>query len=113
MNMAIYNRLLYLARQRKLNTYGEVAPLAGLSMDNIGDRTEISRLLHEIICHEAGEQRPLLTALVVLSGERNPGIGFYNASTELGRYGGSNDELIRLEFWSNEVNRVYDYWANH
>ena len=114
MHMEIYDRLLELARAERLTTYSDIAPLAGLSMSNDADRDRISELLGEILMHEASEDRPLLTAIVVHRGkDNNPGEGFFSASTELGRFNGSRDPLLRLEFWVRQVQEVNAYWRNH
>lgn len=114
MHMGIYNRLLELARGGRLATYSDIAPLAGLSMNNDADRERISELLVEILMHEASEGRPLLTAVVVHRGnDNNPGEGFFSAATELHRFDGSRDPLARLEFWVRQVQEVNSYWSNH
>jgi alkylated DNA nucleotide flippase Atl1 len=54
MHQGIYDRLLELARARpgRLTAYSDIAPLAGLSMNNDVDRDRISALLGEILLHE-------------------------------------------------------------
>ncbi|MBU0507745.1 hypothetical protein KKH27_02760 [bacterium] len=114
MHMGIYDRLLELARGARLTTYSEIAPLAGLAMNNDADRERISELLGEILTHEVSEGRPLLTAIVVHRGnDNNPGEGFFSIATELGRFNGSRDPLARLEFWVRQVQEVNGYWGNH
>ena len=76
-----------LARAGKLTTYGQIAPLAGLSMDVEKDRATMSELLREILEHELSQSRPVLPAIVVHKGEdNNPGEGFFSIVTELGLY---------------------------
>lgn len=58
MNRLIYDRLVELARAERLTTYSDIAPLAGLSMDNEADRDAISKILMEIARHEEGQGRP-------------------------------------------------------
>lgn len=112
MHMGIYNRLADLACARRLTTYSDIAPLAGLAMNNDADRNRISDILGEILRHEVAEGRPLLTALVVHRGnDNNPGEGFFSIATELGRFNGSREALTRLEFWTRQVQEVYTYWA--
>jgi hypothetical protein len=114
MHTAIYNRLTELARARQLTTYSDIAPLAGLSMENDEDRERISQLLGEIVLHESANGRPMLTALVVHRGsDNNPGEGFFAIANEVGRFNGSRQKLPRLEFWVRQVQEVYDYWSSH
>lgn len=112
MHMPVYNQLLALAREGKLTTYSDIAPLAGLSMDREADREAISQILVEILRQEVACGRPLLTAIVVHRGDDNtPGEGFFAESTQLGLYNGSRAQMTRLEFWVREVSAVHQYWA--
>lgn len=114
MNTEIYNRLLELARARRLTTYSDIAPIAGLSMENEEDREILSKLLGGIVLHENADGRPMLTALVVHRGsDNNPGEGFFAVAEQIGRFGGSRQQLVRLEFWVNQVREVHDYWTSH
>ncbi len=84
MHMNIYDRLIELARGRHLTTYGDIAPLAGLNMEVDADRDRISKLLGEILRHEASKNRPLLTAIVVHHGDdNNPGEVFIQQGQDL------------------------------
>jgi hypothetical protein len=112
MHMGIYNRLVELARAQQLTTYSDIAPLAGLSMEVEQDRERISQLLGEIVLHEVGEGRPMLTAIVVHRGsDNNPGEGFFAIATQLGRFNGSRQQLPRLEFWVRQVQEVNSCWS--
>lgn len=114
MHMGIYNRLLELARAGQLTTYSDIAPLAGLSMSSDVDRDSISELLGEILRHEVAQGRPLLTAIVVHRGNDNkPGEGFFSIATELGRFSGTREDLVRIEFWIRQVQEVHTHWAAH
>jgi hypothetical protein len=110
-NMLIYDRLTQLAKGEKLTTYGEIAPIVGLSMDNEPDRDSMSRLLAEVARYEESNRRPMLTAIVVHSGgDNNPGEGFFAIAKEFGRFNGSRDQLKRLEFWVGQVKAVHKHW---
>jgi hypothetical protein len=114
MHMAIYDQLVQLAHTKRLTTYSDIAPLAGLSMDDEEDRNKMSQILVEILQHEADKGRPMLTAIVVHKGQdNNPGEGFFSAVTDLGRYSGSRNALTRLEFWVRQVGEVHSYWTTH
>ena len=111
MNKAIYDRLIQLARDQKLATYGEIAPLAGLSMDNDAHRETMSTILAEIARHEQSLGHPMLTAIVVHRGrDNNPGDGFYALAREFGLFGGSRDQFKRLQFWVDQVKAVHEHW---
>ena len=113
MNPAVYDRLLDLARNRRLTTYSDIAPLAGLTMDVEADREAISEILGEILENEARAGRPLLTALVVHRGDdNNPGEGFFRTAAELGRFQYARDPLTRLEFWVRAVHDVHNHWSS-
>src|ERR1700712_1509407 len=112
MNKLIYDRLVELARAEDFDNYSRVAQLAGLSMDNDAHRDAISRILREIAVFEEGEGRPMLTAVVVHQGnDNNPGEGFFAAASEFGRYDGSRDPLLRLQFWVRELKAVHLHWS--
>lgn len=112
MNQILYDELLRLARAKDLSTYGKVAPLIELSMDVDEDRHEIAILLGEIARHEHENNRPMLTSLIIHSGDdNNPGEGFFSIAMELENYDGSHDQLTRVIFWSNQVTLVHNHWA--
>lgn len=116
MNLAIYNRLLELARQHRaaITTYTEIGGLVGLSMENEADRDAISHFLFEIAQHEQSEGRPMLTSLVVhRGGDNNPGEGFFALATTYDKYNGSRDPVDRLQFWVQEVQAVQIHWSTH
>jgi hypothetical protein len=103
-HMQIYERLKEVARKGDdLITYGGIAPLANLNMENPDDRNKIAHILGEISTHEYSEGRPLLSAIVVLAGIGYPGVGVHHG----------RKEFEDLEFFAQEVRRVYDYWKIH
>lgn len=111
MHTRIYERLIELARQKKLTTNGESAPLAVLSMDHDADCDKMSTILEEIARHEEDEGRPVLTALVVHRGnDNNPGEGFFSIAKKFGRFNGSREPTERLKFWNDQVKKVHSYW---
>lgn len=77
MHEEIDDRLRQAAAARRTLAYGDIAPLAGLDMGRQDHRSRIGEILDEISIaeHEAG--RPLLSAVVVQSGEGIPGKGFF------------------------------------
>jgi hypothetical protein len=108
----IYERLIEVARNGDLVTYGEIAPLANLNMENPDDRNKIAHILGEISTHENEEGRPLLSSIVVLAGFGYPGEGFFNLARELGHHHGRK-EFEDLEYFVQEVKKVHEFWKNH
>jgi len=106
MHRDIYERLKEVARVGQTITYGEIAPMANLNMESQADRNEIGRILGAISAREHEESRPLLSAVVVLSGIGYPGKGFFTLAQKLGVYDGSDD----LAFFVRELRRVHEYW---
>jgi hypothetical protein len=108
MNDLIYQKLKQTASQRSLVTYGELAPLVDLDMDNPAHRNEIGQLLGDISKFEHRQGRPMLSAVAVLSDTKMPGKGFFTLAKELRLLSGDDE----LEFFSGELNRVYAHWAS-
>jgi hypothetical protein len=112
MHAEIFAELQRVARRRRLTTYSDIAPLAGLDMDVDVDRDRMSAILEEIARHQEEEGLPMLTAVVVHRGnDNNPGEGFFAIAEEFGRFEGGRNQLVRLEFWVREVGRVHDHRA--
>jgi hypothetical protein len=112
MNTTIYQKLVKTAQERKLITYGEIAPLANLNMDDDKDRSAMAEILGEIARHEQAAERPMLTSVVIHRGrDNNPGEGFYAIAQEFRRYGGSRDPVRRTEFWAAEVAAAHNHWS--
>ena len=105
----IYKRLKEVARSGGLITYGEIAPLACLNMENQADRNKIGEILGEISTYEDSLGHPMLSAIVVLAGIGYPGEGFYNLARSLNLHHG-HGEFADLEFFVNEVKKVHSYW---
>lgn len=106
MNRGIYERLKEVAREGQTITYSEIAPMANLNMESQADRNEIGRILGTISKREHEEGRPLLSAVVVLSGIGYAGKGFFTLAKELEIYDGTDD----LAFFVRELRRVHEYW---
>lgn len=108
----IYERLKEAARNEELLTYGQIAPLANLNLQSPADRNRISLILGEISTYEHENNRPLLSAIVILKGEDKPAEGFFRLARELGRYSGRKDK-DDCDFFTLETKRVFEYWQNH
>jgi len=108
-NQQIYDRLKDVARNGELVTYGEIAPLANLNMENPGNRNTMAQILGDISTHEHEQERPMLSAVVVLVETGYPGDGFFALARELGLHHGKK-EFEDLDFFVQEVKRVYTCW---
>ena len=97
----VRDRLIEVARNRGLTTYGELAPIAGLPAVAVG------RLLDEIVNDEVSAERPMVSAVVVDSKGRI-GDGFFKMAAGLGRT--ASPERSE-EFLTAERERVYEYWG--
>ena len=101
---AVRDRLIEVARNRGLITYGELEPIAELPAVSIG-----SLILDAISRDEASEGRPMLSAVVVNADTGRPGDGFYRLACEIGRAAKSEpDDAI----WMAELEAAYEYWAS-
>ena len=105
----IYETLKNFAKQEQTTTYSEIAPLAGLDMENPADRDQIRQILGKISTYEHQHGRPMLTAIVVHKQDNIPGPGFFELAQHLGLYRNNQDKLV---FFCNEVTRVHAAWKN-
>ena len=103
----VYERIVKVAKNKDIITYGKVASCAGMDTNLGGWNWEIRNILDAISRREHRNGRPLLSAVVVNKDTVMPGAGFFKLAKELGRYNASDD----LECWSKELQRVHDYWA--
>ncbi len=109
MNGQIRDMLIEAAQQRRVLFYAEVGKVLNLDMDNPYHRQEIGRILGEISTDEHNDGCPLLSAVVVHQENHRPGQGFFNLARELGiQEPGEDNET----FYTNELNRVFNEWAN-
>lgn len=88
----LYEKLLELAKDKKMASYSEVAPLIGLNISQEQDRDVIAQKLGDIVLFEHENNRPMLTALVV-----------HHAEALDREAGGVVDLLDRLERALNKV----------
>ena len=75
---AIYKELIKVAKRNGTTYYSDIAPLAGLDMSLEADRNSISQILDTVSTSEHESRRPLLSAVVLLKGEEQPGKGFFD-----------------------------------
>lgn len=106
------------ARRRQFGFYGELARAVNNEVDGAGLEPyghAMSRLLYDIVMTARGfvPDSPMLSSVVVLKdpSNRQPGGGFWELGTELGRYSGSQDPEDRSAFWSAEMQACQDLWT--
>lgn len=110
MDQAIYGELVRVARDHRTTTYGQLAPLAQLQLDNPADRRRLGEVLGQISQYEHSQGHPMLSAVVIYVNKGRPGDGFFTLAQELDLYGGSKREEDKLAFWIAELKRVHDFW---
>jgi hypothetical protein len=110
-HLQIYERLIEVAKKGDLVTYGEIAPLADLNMEDPADRNKIARILGDISTYENEQGRPMLSAVVVVAEFRYPIDGFFKLARKLGLHHGRK-ELEDFEFFVQEVKRVHECWKD-
>lgn len=89
MNARVRGYLIEKARQRtnQTVTYQQLSDDCGLGFnmqENPSDRLAIGGILGDISVHEYNHTRPLLSALVIRSGDSYEGDGFYKLAETLG-----------------------------
>jgi hypothetical protein len=102
----IYDKLQSVAHARHLTNYSEMGKLVGLAPHDY----RLWVMLDEINQYEHLHNRPMISALVISQEENRPGSGFWACASGLGKYIEGSD---KDRFWSEELGRVWDYWASH
>ncbi len=100
----IRKKLIKVAEDKKLISYGELGSEFGIHAINVG------KLVGEISLFESHHCRPLLSAVVINATTRVPSPGFWKGPTYLEAH---RKGIGKLDFWEYELNRVYDYWQRH
>ena len=106
MNLAMYDFLKTVAREGKVTTYSDVAPIADLEPRS----HELFRILGDISTYEHEHGRPMLSAVVVQKVTQYPGAGFFTLARDLGLLVGATP-TAELEFFVRELGRVHRVWS--
>lgn len=94
------------AARRSTITYGEISVL--VSNGRLSPRSAaLGELLGDVCRIEDAERGVMLGSVVVRADTGMPGDGYFTHAAELGR-----DADARTEFWSREVNRVWDAYES-
>lgn len=99
--------LVDVARKRGLITYGVLVNELGLPpMDGAWAAHPLSRIFEALDQEDATAQRPFRTTVVVKSGDRTPGGGYYEALERLKGIQARN-ALRKLEVFMHELQALY------
>jgi hypothetical protein len=104
--------LIEAARDRRLLSYQDVADIMGYSGKGVEMGRRVGAMGDAINKFEHDEGRPMLSALIVKSGTRMPGEGFYIGAIELGRVPNFPYDASRPAFWDSERDAVYAEWGS-
>lgn len=116
MNLRVREYLINTARKRTNQTvnYQKLSDDCGLKLnmqDNPHDRKIIGNILDEISMYEARYKRPLLSALVIRTGDNYEGDGFYKMAERLGK--GSWQRLKKEgTFEVEEIMKCIAFWSD-
>lgn len=116
MDLYVRKYLIELARKRTnpLVTYQKLSDDCFLDL-NMSDseyaRAEIGRILGEVSEFEHSNNRPLLSALVVRSGDKMEGDGFYKLAEKLG-FGDWRKLKREGIFQSLQINECVSFWSD-
>jgi hypothetical protein len=104
---ALHDYLVRVARRRELTTYRQLAATFDLDLSTSADRDRLAGALREVSVAEHRAGRPLLSAVVVLAGRKQPGAGFFDCARTVGVLTDETDE----GFYEAELARVYREWS--
>ena len=102
---AMRAELIALAKQKRIVTYSDLA--LSLPVYIHPGSYNFTRLLSKVCSEEEDAGHGLLCALVVSKATGIPGAGFFRGAAERD-YDASNID----QYWRDEVERVFAYWAN-
>ena len=108
------NELIKVAKVGKTITYGDLARKLGVEPEWFGEGFQgwIGQVCEEVSEYEHAHGRYLLSAVAVNQDTKEPGKGFYSLlGVPKSVKGGT--EMRRLEFWVDELRKVWEYWKSH
>lgn len=102
---AIRQKLVDIARDKKIDCYSNFFAPYGLDMNDPSHRVAASECLDRIGLEERQAGRPMLTSLLVFKNDMsNPGEGFYRLAEKLG-YAVRD----KMEFFTTQVAETHKY----
>ncbi len=112
MHIDIRNYLVEIARRRSTCSYSDlnVKFKLGLDFDHNLDRAKIGDTLGDVATYEYQQDRPILSAVVVHSGDKLQGNGIYCIGEHLtGKPAGQ----LKKEFFAEmQMKSCYEYWRD-
>jgi hypothetical protein len=109
--LRVYALLIRAAQQKGFVTSSDVAEVMARSGESSATRTT-NQLLDSIAKREHRSGRPVLPSVVVSATEHQPMAAVLKSASELGLLPAGASKERRVEFWREEVNRVFDEWAD-
>ncbi|CAA9529430.1 MAG: hypothetical protein AVDCRST_MAG73-790 [uncultured Thermomicrobiales bacterium] len=109
--LRVYALLIRAAEGRATVTYPVMAAPMGLPPSGQHMARETGRMLEAIEFKERACGRPMLSAVVVKTGENRPGPGFYALARRTGRLAEGATHEEERAFWAAELERVYAEWG--
>ena len=109
----IRKKLIKRASEGGFYTYSELDEDLGFPYSGLKNSSFIRRIgadLGVISKYELGNRRPLLSAIVVNKGKKEPGSGFYKMAYEVGKL---KSVANRVNFAIKEQFKVHEYWKKH
>ncbi len=111
--------LVEFARKRSLTTYSEFngelvrrSGMVGFDFSLQRDRTAMGHLLWLIVTANRPTTNLMLSALVRYIDMNDAGTGFYGLAADLGLLPRRVTSDAKLAFWTDQVKRLYAYYAN-
>jgi len=104
----LLNHLIKISEKKSLTTYEEVANLLDLNLDNPEDHFQIlPELLSDINEYMEEENKPMITALIVLKNSRpyTCGEGFFNLMNTMKKISPKEDKQL---FWAKEISKIHN-----
>lgn len=110
MQEKIRNKLIEIAKEQSLISYGELAGFAGMPFDVDSERNRLYAILDEINRGEDAQGRPMLSVVVVHKDDGKPGAGFFKLAKHIGK---QKKSVSNDDFFRSEIINVFNYWKNH
>ncbi len=105
----LYARLISVAQKGDTIAYSEAARVVGLGTATKEERDEMSQLLENISRAEHGEDRPMLSSVVIYKSGEGPGGGFFTLARQLKRAEPVEDNKIVHE---RELKATHEAWKS-
>jgi hypothetical protein len=105
-NAVVYDKLVQVAKARRTISFGDLAQVADMMLDNRDDTKMLGLVLDNIADQEVRQGRPLLPVIVVSETNNMPGARLFKYAKRK-----KLQQTDDVTFFAAELRRVYDYWA--